>query len=196
MKETVYTNEILVEALFYLRLVQHRRSITATELAMYQNHILEEAQKQGVQIEINHDCTERLTRLRELVDTIFVNGETVYRISPKTTTKELDDYAYFYREKHKYVIPGMNDPLFLASFNDFNSHSEKECEEFQEVDERHQLEIIYQLYSIEKQKRMLEDTLRRLEFSATKKVNSEQAEEIFEQIPEVSKSEFVSMMMR
>lgn len=100
-KIKIYTNEVLLDALMCIGVVNKRKSITKEELERYQRHIENECLKEEIEVEFLYDCTERLTRLRELVDTIMVDGRPVYRLNPSATNSDISLLIYYYVQLRK-----------------------------------------------------------------------------------------------
>lgn len=102
-KIKIYTNEVLLDALMCMGVVNKRKSITKEELERYQKHIESECLKEEIEVEFLYDCTERLTRLRELVDTIMVDGRPVYRLNPSAANSDIGLLIYYYVQLRKNV---------------------------------------------------------------------------------------------
>lgn len=100
-KIKIYTNEVLLDALMCMGVVNKRKSITKEELERYQKHIESECLKEEIEVEFLYDCTERLTRLRELVDTIMVDGRPVYRLNLSATNSDISLLIYYYVQLRK-----------------------------------------------------------------------------------------------
>lgn len=93
-KIKIYTNEVLLDALFCMQKVNNRRSVTRSELDRFQEYIAKRCLEEGIEAEFIYDGTERTTRLRELVDTIMVDGMMVYRINPGVQSYKLIGTIY------------------------------------------------------------------------------------------------------
>lgn len=198
MKIKICTNEILLNLLFRLMQVQNRKCVTASEVEHFQEYIKREAKKQGVDVTFIYDMTERLSLIRKYIDTIIVDGKVVYRLNYSATTDEVRELMAlldFYQKQH-IDIACENDDDFMATLNDFTEESEKECEIFKIIDEKRQLEIIYQLFELEKKKRKLNISLNMMVFNQAYMIDDVAAEALLEQNPNITKSEFITKMNR
>lgn len=198
MEVKICTNEILLNLLFRLMQVQSRKCVTESEIERFQKHIKQEARKQGIEVIFIYDMTERLDLIRKYIDTIIIDGKIVYRLNYSATTDEVRELIAlldFYQKQH-IDLTIQNDDDFIATLNDFTKESEKECDIFRKFDQRQQLEIIYQLYEIEKQKRKLNDSLIMMQLNDAHLVNDAAARALLYSNPELSKSDFVKQMIR
>ena len=198
MEVKICTNEVLLKLLFRLMQTQNRNSVTASEVERFQKYISEEAKKQNVEVSFFYDMTERLDLIRKFIDTVVINGKVVYRLNLSITfydVRKLATLLDFYQKQH-INLTCVNDEEFLASLNDFTSESEKESIDFKHVDENRQLNIIYQLFAIEKQKRELEKKLNMMQLNGASGIDEVEAEAILEQYPEITEFDFIGKMMR
>lgn len=198
MEVKICTNEVLLNLLFRLMQVQNRKCVTASEVERFQEYIKREAKKQGVDVTFIYDMTERLSLIRKYIDTIIVDGKVVYRLNYSVTTDEVRELMAlldFYQKQH-IDIACENDDDFMATLNDFTEESEKECEIFKIIDEKRQLEIIYQLFELEKKKRKLNISLNMMVFNQAYMIDDVAAEALLEQNPNITKSEFITKMNR
>lgn len=195
MEVKICTNEVLLNLLFRLMQVQNRKCVTASEVERFQEYIKGEAKKQGINVTFICDVTERLNLIRKYIDTIIVDGKIVYRLNNSATTdevRELITLLNFY-QKQRIDINCENDDNFMATLNDFTEESEKACDAFKKVDEKRQLEIIYQLYEIEKQKRRLNSSLIMMQINGVRRIDKI-ASAFLEENPDMAESEFISKM--
>lgn len=198
MKVKICTNEILLNLLFRLMQIQDRKCVTASEIERFQEFIKEEAKKQGIEVTFIYDMTERLALIRKYIDTIVVDGKIVYRLNYSVTSdevRELITLLDFYQNQH-IDISCENDEKFLASLDDYSSEIEKESIDFKRVDMRRQLDIVYQLFMLEKQKRKLKANLGMMSLNGAVKIDDIGAEFILEQNPDITKSGFIEQMTR
>lgn len=198
MEVKICTNEVLLNLLFKLMQVQNRKCVTASEVERFQEYIKREAKKKGADVTFIYDMTERLSLIRKYIDTIIVDGKVVYRLNYSVTTDEVRELMAlldFYQKQH-IDIACENDDDFMATLNDFTEESEKECEIFKIIDEKRQLEIIYQLFELEKKKRKLNISLNMMVFNQAYMIDDVAAEALLEQNPNITKSEFITKMNR
>lgn len=190
MEVKICTNEILLNLLFRLISTQNRKCVTAREVERFQEYIREEAKKQGIDITFVYDMTERLSLIREYIDTIIVDGKVVYRLNYSATTdevRELMTLLDFYQRQH-IGLTGENDEEFITTLNDFTKESEKECEQFKLLDERRMLDKLYQLHMLEKQEAKLSNALCMMVLNEAHMIDGVDVEDLLEQDPDISKS--------
>ena len=198
MEAKICTNEVLLNLLLRLMQIQNRNCVTANEVERFQKYISDEAKKQNVEVSFFYDMTERLDLIRKFIDTVVINGKVVYRLNLSITpndVRKLTTLLDFYQKQHL-NLTCVNDEEFLESLNDFTSESEKESIDFKHVDEKRQLDIIYQLFVMEKQKRELEKKLYMMKLNGAFRIDEVEAESILEQYPEITESDFIGKMMR
>lgn len=198
MEVKICTNEILLNLLFRLMQEQNRKCVTESEIERFQEYIKGEAKKQGLIVTFICDMTERLALIRKYIDTIIIDGKTVYRLNYSITRDEFGELMTlldFYQKQH-IDLTMENDASFIATLNDFTHESEKECEAFIKSDEKRQLEVIYQLFEIEKLRRKLDAGLIMMRLNKAHMIDDIAAEALLENSPDLSKSDFMEQMSR
>lgn len=198
MEVKICTNEVLLNLLIRLMRTQDRKCVTASEVEHFQEYIKEEAKKQGIEVTFIYDMTERLALIRKYIDTIVVDGKIVYRLNYSVTDAEVRELIAlfdYYQNQHIDIICE-NDALFVASLTDFTEESEKQCEQFRLIDERRQLDIIYQLFELEKRKRTLNNSLNMMMHNQAHLIDDAKTEALLKQNPKITKSKFITKMGR
>lgn len=196
MEVKVCTNEVLIDLMFMMSNTQGRNCVTENELERYKEHIASESKENGIEVVFVHDVTDNLDKFRKAVDTVVTQEGLVYRFNFSAHAQDVSELLkllHMYNQKSKVVtLPGWEDEEFLATLNDYTEETEKESPEFGKVDEMHQLDIMYRLYKIEREKISLELALGNLSLQASSLVDRRMVNEILMQNPDITQTELYS----
>ncbi len=143
--------EKLALGILTLNYYNQRRYMTIGEYEIFSNYL--HAHFDFVDGWFNAEEKENLAKY---FDEIYVNKELIYRLKPEVDFKDLRKYVSYFPVKFLKVV---NEAVLQLKAK---AQEEEPVREFTIVDEKAQLETLYELAQLEKQKRKLEAKLNRI----------------------------------
>ncbi len=180
-------DELVIRAILALNQYKNRRSITNHELKILTTRLCEKASLNNISVfidEYNFDQDDFFT----YVDGICDDHQIIYRLKPSCNLSKL--------KKEFTLVPAILESLFdteelVKDLNDFDEIAEKSFLPFQQIDEKYQLKMMFELFKLEMKKRKLMQELYQNRKHVTSLVDEVQVEEFLEQNPKIDYVDYV-----